>query len=197
MKKHYTVYTANKKNKLKPIYKNLQLNNMPIIKMNQAHSNIIHTITEKPNQALITITNTDGLITSLKNIGLAIKFADCMPIIIQAHHHLCVLHSGRKGTQKKILTKAIKQLKKLTKKDQDYHIWLGPHISNTHYEIDPIKKTTFNMLAETIAQLKSEINLAKNKLIIHSECTHTSNNFYSYRGDNHTKKRNYIICYQH
>ena len=76
MKKHYTVYTANKKNKLKPIYKNLQLNNIPIIKMKQTHSNIIHTITEKPNQSLITITNTDGLITSLKNVGLAIKFAD-------------------------------------------------------------------------------------------------------------------------
>tara|TARA_B100000427_G_scaffold328965_1_gene343515 strand:- start:1615 stop:2220 length:606 start_codon:yes stop_codon:yes gene_type:complete len=197
MKKHYTALIANKNNKLKLIYKKLSLNKIPIIKMNQTHSNHIHTITTYPTQPLTTITNTDGLITNLNNVALAVKFADCMPIIIQAHNYLCVLHSGRKGTQKQILTKAIKQLKTITQKNTHFHIWLGPHICNICYEIHPIKKLKFDMLTKTINQLKSEINLHHNKLTIHTECTHTSNHFYSYRGDNYTKKRNYIICYQH
>ncbi|MBH37552.1 hypothetical protein CL658_00780 [bacterium] len=197
MKKKYIAYTANKKNTLKNSYKKLRINKIPIIKMNQIHSNIIHTITTVPNKILTTIPNTDGLITNLKHVGLAIKFADCMPIIIQAHHYLCILHAGRKGTQTKIVSKAIQHLKTLTQKDNHFHIWLGPHICNTCYEIDPIKKTTFSMLKKTISQLKSELDLSKNKLIINTECTHISPNYHSYRGNNKTKKRNYIICYQH
>ncbi|MBI60707.1 hypothetical protein CL657_05795 [bacterium] len=196
MKKKHTLLIANKQNKLKTIYQILQKNHIPIIKMNQTHSNNIQIIMTAPKKRITTVLNTDGLITNQKNIAIAVKFADCMPIIIQAHGYLCLLHSGRKGTQKKIITKALSQLKNLTQKDNDFQIWIGPHICNLCYEINPKTNETYDMLSQAIIQIKSELDISRNTLSINTECTKKSVNYYSYRGNNYTKKRNFFICYQ-
>ena len=165
--------------------------------MNQTHSSTIQRIMTPPKKRITTILNTDGLITNQKNVAIAVKFADCMPIIIQAHGYLCLLHSGRKGTQKKIIIKAISQLKKLTQKDDQFQIVIGPHICNSCYEINPKTNETYDMLHQAIIQIKSELDISRNTLTINRECTKKSANYYSYRGDNYTKKRNFFICYQH
>ena len=174
----------------------LKTNKTPIIKMNQIHSNNIHIITTKPTKNLTTIPNVDGLITHLPNLALCVKFADCMPIIIShpSTNYLCILHAGRKGTLALILQKALQQLKKLTASKIDFHIWFGPHISEPCFEINRTPSQHFNLIKKNISQLKNELSLTKNNLSITSECTKCSSIYYSYRGDNHTKKRNYLLC---
>jgi len=195
MKRTYTQLTANYDFSIIDTYKQLTNLNIPIIKMNQTHSDIITIIDDFPKKQLTTIQNTDGLITTQKNIALTVKFADCMPIIISTKSLLCLLHSGRKGTQQHILKKALIRIKRLINSDQNLTIWFGPHICSNCYEINPDTYATYSMLDNNINQLKSELDLSKNNLIINTECTNTSKSFASYRGNNHTRKRNFITCY--
>ena len=80
----------------------------------------------------------DALITSEKSIGLAITTADCTPIFIfdKKNKIIAAVHSGWRGTEKKIL---LKVLEKLT---EDYNsspkeliVYIGPSICQKNYEI--------------------------------------------------------------
>jgi len=53
--------------------------------------------------------DTDGLITNLKNTVLVAKFADCTPIVLvdPVNKVIANLHSGWRGTSKKIFLKAL------------------------------------------------------------------------------------------
>ena len=53
--------------------------------------------------------DTDGLITNLKNTVLVTKFADCTPVVIvdPVNKVIANLHSGWRGTSKKIFLKAL------------------------------------------------------------------------------------------
>ena len=106
------------------------------IKMEQTHSNNFIEIFETPKNNKV-IPNVDALITAKKNIILSIKSADCLPILIHWNNGkdrdvIAAIHSGRAGTEKKILSKVLKYLRLKygvgSKKIQTNNltIWLGP-----------------------------------------------------------------------
>ncbi len=55
----------------------------------------------------------DGLLTNKKNVFLSVSVADCVPIFLYDSENEVVgtVHSGWQGSEKKILSKAIKLLK--------------------------------------------------------------------------------------
>ncbi len=80
----------------------------------------------------------DALITTTKNLGLAISSADCPAIFVYdpIQEVIAAVHSGWRGTEKKILRKAIQKLK------SDFYCnpsnlvcYVGPSISQKNYEI--------------------------------------------------------------
>ena len=95
--------------------------------MIQTHSNRVVIVTDK-NQI---IGEADGMVTSLKNIELHVRVADCGNIY--AYDPLAtvigVCHSGWKGSQGNIIATMIKSMKILGSYPEDIRIRTGPCIS--------------------------------------------------------------------
>lgn len=114
-------------------YNELRLTTSQIAIQRQIHSEII-TLVEKPG----VIGESDGMITKMKNIGLAVSTADCVPIFIYDKDKQVIagIHSGWRGTQKQILRKALETLKeKFNSVPADLYLYVGPSISQRNYEV--------------------------------------------------------------
>lgn len=82
--------------------------------------------------------DTDALITQSKNIFLIISTADCYSILINDPITVTIaaVHSGWRGTEKKILTRTLNiMLTELKCKAEDLYIFVGPGISKSHFEV--------------------------------------------------------------
>jgi len=80
----------------------------------------------------------DALITNCRNIPLAIRTADCLPVFLcdTAHSAIAMIHAGWKGIHKKIILKTIKQMEtKFSTDPSDLVAALGPAIRPCCYEV--------------------------------------------------------------
>jgi len=80
----------------------------------------------------------DALITSERNLGLAIVVADCTPIFIydKKNKVIAAVHSGWKGTEQKILLKTLITLKSnYNSKPENISVYVGPSIAKVNYEV--------------------------------------------------------------
>jgi len=88
------------------------------------------------NESRNLIPNCDGLVTSLKNVSLNIKTADCIPISIRDKNKIVVgiIHAGWRGTKKEISIKAVKLItKKFKISPSDLIIKLGASIDKDSF----------------------------------------------------------------
>lgn len=79
----------------------------------------------------------DAIFTDQKDLWLAVKTADCVPILISSPNAVAAVHCGWRGLQAELLAKTIQILMddyNLTAVDMFIHI--GPCISQEHYEVD-------------------------------------------------------------
>jgi len=106
-----------------------------LILMHQTHSNKLMIINKK-NRYLKKI-DSDAIITRLKNHGIGVVTADCVPILIydSYNHAIACIHAGWKGALNGIIENTIKKFKKLNKKN-DLHACVGPCIGMNSYEVD-------------------------------------------------------------
>lgn len=80
----------------------------------------------------------DAMITDKKNLGLAIGVADCTPIFIYDPENkvIAAVHSGWRGTEKRILEKTVLKLKgEFNSKPEKLVAYIGPSISQKNYEV--------------------------------------------------------------
>ncbi|HEY6907373.1 MAG TPA: peptidoglycan editing factor PgeF [Ignavibacteriaceae bacterium] len=80
----------------------------------------------------------DAMITSIKGIALSISTADCTAVFIYDTRRkiIAAVHSGWRGTHKKIVEKTIKKLKSDFGSDEkDMFVYLAPSISMANYEV--------------------------------------------------------------
>jgi polyphenol oxidase len=99
----------------------------------QIHSDIVQVIGCSGDNGA-----SDALITSEKNLGLAIAVADCNPIFIYDKKNgvIAAVHSGWQGTEQKILLKTLLKLQKdYLSKPENMIVYIGPSISQTNYEV--------------------------------------------------------------
>ncbi|MCX6168292.1 MAG: peptidoglycan editing factor PgeF [Ignavibacteriales bacterium] len=114
-------------------YNKLGLKTEQIAIQKQIHSDII-TVVEKPGL----IGESDAMITTKPNIGLAISTADCVPIFVYDRMNKIIagIHSGWRGTQKQILQKTLKFLSESFNSKSEYlFTYIGPSISQNNYEV--------------------------------------------------------------
>ncbi|KAF0214262.1 MAG: Multi-copper polyphenol oxidoreductase [Ignavibacteria bacterium] len=110
----------------------------------QIHSDII-TVVNKPG----VIGESDALITTKRNIGLAVSAADCTPIFIfdSVNKVIAGVHSGWHGTEKQIVMKTIKKLEsEFNSKLDDLFVYIGPSISQKFYEVGEEVAGLFNSI---------------------------------------------------
>jgi len=81
--------------------------------------------------------NADGLITGTPNVFLIISTADCYSVLIYDTSNKAVgnIHSGWRGTQKKIVAKAIDLMgNEFGSKPENLAVYIGPGISRDNFE---------------------------------------------------------------
>ena len=174
------------------------------------HSRQIHSDIVKISSNHGFIGDCDGIISNNKNHILAIQVADCLPIFIVnlRENIISLVHSGWRGSFKKILLKTVISIeKKFNVKKKDFLFFFGPSIHQCCYEVGfdvsskfqskhSIKKNDnymLNLLSVNIDQLLS-ININKNQISFDKSCTMCSiKKFHSFRRDGEFSGRN--ICY--
>ena len=118
----------------KDLEEKLKLNEGRLLFLRQIHSNIIHILDKFPEGKL----EGDAFVTSLPHLALAIRTADCLPVLItdQSAKVIGAVHCGWKGTKKRIIQEAVFSIKKhYNLEPSSLLIALGPCIGPECYEI--------------------------------------------------------------
>ena len=143
--------------------------------------------------------NCDGLVTNLEyDIILSLSVADCTPICLfdPVSKNYGLIHSGWKGTSKKISNSALELILKKGAKLQDILVYLGPSISQKNYEVDIDVASLFSKnnyilsdkkyLLDIKSQIKSDIidmGVDPQNIYSSDRCTFNDLNLCSYRRD--------------
>ena len=165
-----------------------------VIEVNQVHENEVLNDFEVNSNS-----KADGIISSDLKTPLAIRTADCLPIIFIGEEGVANIHAGWRGLAKEIL------LNDLIEQIKPTHVYIGAHIREVSFDVsDDFKenfpnspffkenngKLFFNMEEEAIRQIKSKF---KNIEVITSNvCTYQDLEYNSYRRDK-TNIRNWNI----
>lgn len=80
------------------------------------------------------VPDTDAVITAEKGLCIAVKTADCIPILIYdvRRHLIAAVHAGWRGTVGRIVEKTLRQV---DSKAEDLHAIIGPGISQDSFEV--------------------------------------------------------------
>tara|TARA_Y100000589_G_scaffold28874_1_gene24027 strand:+ start:465 stop:1226 length:762 start_codon:yes stop_codon:yes gene_type:complete len=188
--------------------------------INQIHSNNIAFTSELDFQKVI---NADGLICDKNNQNLWIYTADCMPILFadKYQRRIAAIHCGRRGLEKNIISKAIKNFEIKGSARKDILVAIGPSISGENYLLD--KKTFYNFFSSNNLSLcelsDNKINnindsesipldikkyayfkllmeeVDPNNIDISNKCTYSlPNEFHSWRRSKTFKRQWSVIC---
>ncbi|MDP4173142.1 MAG: peptidoglycan editing factor PgeF [Bacteroidota bacterium] len=121
------------KNNRKNFFKALGLSERSVVLQKQTHSDICTFV----NKAGL-IGESDAMITDKRHLGLAVSVADCTPIFLfdKKNKAIAAIHSGWRGTKKKIVFKTLKMLQEnFNSKAEDIYAYIGPSIGQMNYEV--------------------------------------------------------------
>ena len=180
-----------------------QLNQLPQVEMQQVHKN---QVTECKEDKSYCVLQADAIFTTLPNLVLKVKHADCLPILVvaelKANTHsphsttqspkaIAVIHAGRKSTEQKITNKVCQTLKNKFQIKQ-INFWLGPCICDDCYQINKETNKHYDLRAENLKQISSQFSNAQYTTHNFNECTcHQADKYFSYRREGKQVKMNW------
>jgi YfiH family protein len=200
---------SNIKKNLKIVKKKISKSSKNIFLLHQIHSNKFIYVDDK--YKLKTKPKVDAIITTQRNLPIAVLTADCVPILIcdNKKNVIAAIHAGWKGAYKDIIKRVIRFMIKKGCKPENVSAVIGPCISVKNYEVkqDFIKKfikkekknkvffkniknkNFFSLNSYIHSQLKS-LNI-KNIEIINKDTFDIKNNFFSARRSNSRNENDY------
>lgn len=116
------------------LYSELGLSSQEIAYQKQIHSEKVTVVTSAGFK-----NESDALITNVKNLGLAISSADCVAVFLYDKKEKVIagIHSGWRGSEKKILIKTLGLLQqKFNSKPENIIAYISPSITQKNYEVD-------------------------------------------------------------
>jgi YfiH family protein len=166
----------------------------PVVFMKQSHSDLV---SEVSNTAVTP--DADGLVTTNRDIALAVRVADCLPLLLISNESVGAVHVGRKGLLNQVALNAVKKRRQLG--STQITGLVGPHICGNCYEVDsqmyeeivkdhPATGGKVNHL-NLFAGLESQ--LAGIKLTNLSLCTKENPEYFSYRAGDKTGRQVGVI----
>ena len=140
-----------------------------IISVPQIHSNFVRAVDDSCAGEGVYKKHTlecDGYITEANNLPIAVKTADCVPILIEARNDegevaiVSALHAGWRGTADKIVCVAIDKLLSFGIKSENIYVAIGPCIRQCCYEVgydfvDAIEEKLGQKYAEKHIEIKN------------------------------------------
>lgn len=181
------------------------------IELKQIHSNQVVVLDESLISSKQSLKAGDALLTSKPNLVLAIKTADCLPLLgfVSNTGIICAIHAGWRGLFNGVIENTLRLAEQFYQtKPTQWHFAIGPAISAKAYEVDfefvenfetnkpgylsydaSLKKPKVN-LKKTAHNILETQGIPTKQISILSNCTYNENtDWYSFRqGD--TKKRN-------
>lgn len=154
----------------------------PIQVMTQEHGNQVSVI-ERPISAPVA----DAMVSCSREIALAVRVADCLPLLLYSNNVIAAVHVGRKGLMNQVAVNAVTQMRKLGAREITGVV--GPHICGQCYEVGSDiftevtnaypatfnKQNCLDLYAGLVSQLP-EIKLSNIDL-----CTKENIDYFSYR----------------
>lgn len=177
---------------------------------NQVHSNKVKIVTKENINKL---EDADALVTTEKNINLAVYTADCLPIVFydEAEERIAIAHAGWQGTVNQISTQVLKYFDCM----KNIKIYIGPSaksccyivnepflekLNSSNLDKEAIKRCTekrdalyFNLQLCNILQMYNCGIFKKNINLKYNMCTICNLLFCSYRRDKNSLKRQLTI----
>ena len=109
----------------------------------------------------------DALMTNLKGVCIGVSTADCIPVLLydEAHHAVCAVHAGWRGTVKRIVEKAVEaMIDAYGTQPQQLVAQIGPGIHLDSFEVgdevyDAFRQAGFDMSTISVKKEKWHINL--------------------------------------
>jgi hypothetical protein len=188
----------------KLFFENLGLTQDNVAYQRQIHSDNISFVTKGGLTG-----ESDAMITDKRGIGLAVGIADCVPVLLYdpVRKIIAGVHSGWRGTEKKILLKTLKKLEECGCIKEDIIAYIGPSISKNIYEvgkevaelfdekyIDEKENKLFLDVAGVNFDILLELGVKKNNIQISELCTFAMKDvLHSYRRDGDKSGRSLAI----
>lgn len=128
----------------------------PLATLRQIHSDIIHAITNLPDEP----PSGDGLLTNTPGLLVAIQTADCLPVIVvdRKRRAIGVFHAGWRGTAKRIVEKGIGEMHRhFSSRPEDLEAAIGPGVHNCCYTVGEEVREKFESQFAYAAALFREV----------------------------------------
>jgi len=128
----------------------------PLVSLRQIHSDLIYRVDSMPEQPLAG----DGMVTDTPGLLLAVKNADCLPVILadRKRRAVGVFHAGWRGTVKRIVEKGVGEMRRHFKSDpRSLVAAIGPGVQACCYEVGEEVRTRFESQFAYAASLFREV----------------------------------------
>jgi YfiH family protein len=152
----------------------------------------------------------DALVTNTPGVLVAVKTADCIPILIvdARARAVAAVHAGWRGTAKNIVAQAIAEMeKKFYSRAEDLHVAIGPGIAKCCYEVGPEVAAQFREYdSSRNCELATHLDLAESnrrqievcgvtpdRIYLAGLCTKCNGEFHSYRRDKEQAGRMFSV----
>ena len=104
----------------------------PIAQMRQVHGDTIHYASKAG-----VYQEADAIFTDHPDLWLAVKTADCLPVLITSPYAVAAVHAGWRGLQKNIIGKTLDlMINEFSLDPTKVFMTIGPHIRQHHYEVE-------------------------------------------------------------
>jgi len=128
----------------------------PSVGMRQVHSSVIHRVDEVPAHPL----QGDGLITNRPGMVLAVRVADCLPVLIAdpVQRAVGAFHAGWRGTLARIVEKGVGEFRRQFGSDPaDMTAAIGPGIHRCCYPVGEDLRDKFGSQFAYAGELFEEV----------------------------------------
>ncbi len=115
----------------------------PLVQMKQMHSAVVHRVNAPPREPLAG----DGTITDTPGLLLAIKAADCVPVLVAdvKRRVIGAFHAGWRGTAARIVEKGVGEMRRqFGSVPRDLRAAIGPSIRRCCYQVGPEVRAEFD-----------------------------------------------------
>lgn len=107
-----------------------------VVYMEQIHSNTV-TVIDQPPADGGPVEATDALVTTQRDLALAVLVADCVPVLLSDTDAgvIAAVHAGRMGARNGIMEKTVETMVGLGATPVNIHALMGAAASGKHYEV--------------------------------------------------------------
>jgi YfiH family protein len=104
-------------------------------RVNQVHGDTVISVDEPGPAPLEEVPTADALVTTTRGLGLLVRVADCVPVLLAdpVHGVVGAVHAGRAGVALGVVTRAVERMR--AEGAGRLVGWIGPHVCGGCYEV--------------------------------------------------------------